>query len=1238
MFGRAVGEGNEIVTGDYLADDRFVHSPAIDDFARQAGIASMIAAPLVGESGPLGVLGIFTARRDAYGDEEVALSKSLATQATIALTNARLIDELKGSRADVERRADAERTLREIGTGISALRESNEVVRRTVDEAVRLLDADGAEFDLVDAETGLLQGVYMSGGQPSDDEWPGEQHGTADVGVSGVALRTGSAFRTGDYMGDERFTHAEGPDQYASVKGIRSVISAPLVGEHGPFGTVTVWSTRPEAFSERDEALLLALVTQAAIALTNARLIAALEASKASIARRADAERALREISVRITAIHDPASVLQRVVDEACRLVGADGARIDLLDETSGEIRWAYSTKGLAASDETRFTKPLLPGEGVAGRVLLENQPIMTGDYLADPEIVKTPAARKSAHETGIRSILAVPLPGEHGAFGALSVLATAPDAFDDDDVAVIEALAPQAAIAVANARLIDELARSKQELAGRVDTEQALREIAARITAIRDPDEVLQLIVDEARRLLGSDGAHLTFMAEERTHLVPVVASGVDDATRRWMLDLEFPLDGGINGLAASLGRPIRTDDYLVDPRVPHEPDDQYVAARLGIRGCAVAPLRAPAGEIIGTLAVSFRTPREVDDESVARLQVLADQAAIAVTNARLDKLLSDSESRYRHLVENSPDLVWSVDADGRFTFLSETCERLTGWAVEELIGGHFGGIVHPSSQEVAEIDWTAGLGEGSSEIRGHVNLLHRDGHPIPAEFVAVSRIEGGAFVGANGSVRDMSERDRLERELQASEERYRFLVENSPDIVFSIDADGLFTYVSETIEQITGWLPAQATGRHFGFLIAEHSQPTALERWETLRQDPTSLQVVELDLVRPDGSFVPVEVSAIGIAARDGRFAGIHGSTRDISERRRLERDLRESEERYRYLVRASPDVVWAVDDQGVLTFMGDRVTELTGWTPDELVGKRFDFLTMPEYLAQSEEIWEGVRRDPGSVFPLRILMPRKSGDPIPVEVWITGSVHDGAFVGAHGSIRDMRENERLEGDLRRQAAELAAGDARAHLARELHDSVTQALFSMTLMTRSVEMLLSRDPEAAAQRLTTLRELQRDALAEMRALIFELRPGGLEEGGLVPALRRHAAAVQGRIGLPVVVEAEVDARLPADVEDVLYRIAQEALHNVVKHARARTVRLTLSIHDDTVRLAVVDDGAGFDPAQVPAGHLGLAGMKARAETIGAELAVRTRPGRGTTIEVTVTSPTAVPAVVAED
>ena len=130
-------------------------------------------------------------------------------------------------------------------------------------------------------------------------------------------------------------------------------------------------------------------------------------------------------------------------------------------------------------------------------------------------------------------------------------------------------------------------------------------------------------------------------------------------------------------------------------------------------------------------------------------------------------------------------------------------------------------------------------------------------------------------------------------------------------------------------------------------------------------------------------------------------------------------------------------------------------------------------------------------------------------------------------------------------------------------AHLARELHDSVTQALFSMTLVSRSVEMLLEKDPAGARDQLTQLRDLQREALAEMRALIFELRPGNLEQDGLVRALKTHAGALQGRLGLPIVVESDLTDRLPLPAEEVLYRIAQEALHNVVKHAAAHSVRV---------------------------------------------------------------------------
>ena len=136
---------------------------------------------------------------------------------------------------------------------------------------------------------------------------------------------------------------------------------------------------------------------------------------------------------------------------------------------------------------------------------------------------------------------------------------------------------------------------------------------------------------------------------------------------------------------------------------------------------------------------------------------------------------------------------------------------------------------------------------------------------------------------------------------------------------------------------------------------------------------------------------------------------------------------------------------------------------------------------------------------------------------------EINMIGTSTDGEFTGAHGSLRDITERERLAEDLRRRSAELAANEERASLARELHDSVTQALFSMGLTLRTIELLLDRDPAAARAKFAELRELQNDALAEMRALIFELRPRGLETDGLAQALRNHAAAVAGRTGLSI-------------------------------------------------------------------------------------------------------------------
>jgi two-component system nitrate/nitrite sensor histidine kinase NarX len=214
--------------------------------------------------------------------------------------------------------------------------------------------------------------------------------------------------------------------------------------------------------------------------------------------------------------------------------------------------------------------------------------------------------------------------------------------------------------------------------------------------------------------------------------------------------------------------------------------------------------------------------------------------------------------------------------------------------------------------------------------------------------------------------------------------------------------------------------------------------------------------------------------------------------------------------------------------------------------------------------------------------------------------------------------------------------QTAALAALEERQHLARELHDAVTQTLFSASLAAEVLPRLWERDREAGLRCLYEVHQLTRGALAEMRTLLLELRPSTLVETNLAALLHQLAEATGSRARIPVTVEAALNLPLPPEVQVALYRIAQEALNNAAKHSGARHVELRLECvppcptGEETappaaVELRVNDDGRGFDPGHLPAGckGLGLGIMRERAETIGAELHVQSQPGHGTHITV---------------
>ena len=221
--------------------------------------------------------------------------------------------------------------------------------------------------------------------------------------------------------------------------------------------------------------------------------------------------------------------------------------------------------------------------------------------------------------------------------------------------------------------------------------------------------------------------------------------------------------------------------------------------------------------------------------------------------------------------------------------------------------------------------------------------------------------------------------------------------------------------------------------------------------------------------------------------------------------------------------------------------------------------------------------------------------------------------------AMLAAHAAI--AIDNARLY----ERARELSVIEERNRLARDLHDSVVQKLFGIVLTAQSAATLLDRSADGARTEVERLQALAQEAIAELRSLVFQLRPAAIETEGLAAALAKHVDVLERVHRLPIAFEQTGDPRLRPGVDEELFKVAQEALHNALRHAQARQVRVRLDERPDAVALSVADDGRGFDP-DAPAlrsRSLGLTSMEERAHGLGGTLRIGSAPGAGTTIDL---------------
>ena len=353
-----------------------------------------------------------------------------------------------------------------------------------------------------------------------------------------------------------------------------------------------------------------------------------------------------------------------------------------------------------------------------------------------------------------------------------------------------------------------------------------------------------------------------------------------------------------------------------------------------------------------------------------------------------------------------------------------------------------------------------------------------------------------------------------------------------------------------------------------------------------------------------------------------------------KEITERQQAEqkRDqseqaLRISEEKFAGVFHASPDAIGVIRlADNALLDMNEAFTELFGYGYEETIGKKWTELNLFPFGDEPTKIAH-VFNVGGELADYELDLLTHSGDRISTLLSLASITINGEaciLAVAH----DITQRKRSEEALQEVQAELAldiqkrsALKERQRLARELHDSVSQALYSISLGTHTALTWFDTDREKVLEALNYVLTLAQAGLTEMRALIFELRPESLEMEGLVTALTKQTADLQARYGIEVDLSLCDEPDTSLAVKEVLYRIAQEAFQNAVKHARSTHLDVRLKQDAGDLWLEVCDNGVGFDTLAVFPGHLGLRSMQERARSVGGELEIASALGCGTEI-----------------
>ncbi len=697
-----------------------------------------------------------------------------------------------------------------------------------------------------------------------------------------------------------------------------------------------------------------------------------------------------------------------------------------------------------------------------------------------------------------------------------------------------------------------------------------------------------------------------------------------------------------GSCGTAAYRRETVVVEDIASDPLWR---DYRDAALAHGLYACWSTPIFGSEREVLGTFAIYYRDRRPPLPEEHQLIEMVIDLAAIAITRQREESQLRTIEQRLRHIGDNLPEtvlyqLVRETDNRMRFVYVSSAVERVNGVTVDAVLADSqtlYSQILPEDALLIAAAE--AESLRTMSAFKIEIRIRTSGGELRWIKLRSAPRALGDGRVIWDGFLNDITERKGIEQTLHDSQERLSRTIEATPSGIVIVDGSGFFVFANKEAEKLLGLSAKDLTARAYDdppwLLRHLDGAPFASSEMPCKRAFDTNQSVYGIERViqHPDGTQFLLSVNAAPLRDAGGTVTGVVAALTDITTIRRTALALQASEQQLRLYVEHSPAAIAVLDRDMRYLIVSRRWVDFYRLGDQSLVG-RSHYELLPNMPTHWREINQ--RSLAGAINSHNAEAFVQSDGQTNWLRWETRPWRytDGTIGGIIIFTEDITARKLAEDALRTHEARLqmlsqrlieVQETERATIARELHDEIGQTLTALKL---NMQWLQLRVTGTALDKVTASVELAGNALAQTRNLTLDLRPPQLDALGLAAALCDQAKRIAASAGFAVRFVIETEHGTDKSTRAItLFRIAQEALTNVARHAGAREVLVELRQRDGELIIAISDDGHGFNleterDRALKRGSMGLLGMEERVSLVGGRLQIVTRPGHGTRIQ----------------